>query len=82
MSMLRGLYASVVTAMQVLMGDAMVAATHSAALAALYHDPAVEEFAPEYETRRHDLAVDNWIAPPSALALASSKAEDLPCEEI
>mgnify|MGYP000060356434 CR=1 FL=1 len=82
MAVLRGVYASIVNAMQMIMGESVMSATHTAALLALYKDPASDEHADTNKTHKHDTVMESWVAAPDAPALASSAADAVPVEEV
>ena len=79
---LRTLYATIATCMQVLTGDGYREAMQASAKASLARDEAADEFAPA-AVRDQDTDVGLWTAPAVGTArVASSKAEDAVVEEL
>ena len=78
---LRTLYATIATCMQVLTGDGYTEAMQAASAAATAHDDANEEFAGK-EARAEDTDVALWTAPPVGTArVATSSASEAVFED-
>jgi hypothetical protein len=78
---LRTLYATIATCLQIIMGDAYLEAVQAATGAALFYDVAEEEFAGA-EARKDDTDVALWTAPTHAARLATSSAEEAQVEDL
>jgi hypothetical protein len=79
---LRTLYATIATCMQVLTGDGYREAMQASARASLARDEAADEFAPA-AAREQDTDVRLWTAPAvGAVKIASSKAADAVVEDL
>ncbi|RYG49817.1 hypothetical protein EON67_06440 [archaeon] len=87
MSVLRGVYAGIVSSMNIVMGDAYAQTTHTQALSNLYTDPAAGEHCSADASQAGPAASASasaalWAAPAHAVALSTADADALPVEEV